>query len=63
MVCKKKLDKTYQFKLWPDIIHQYSYKYKFWYTVEKKIRDCQIYSPFSDFIGKDFLFEKTLTKG
>ena len=35
----KKIDKTYQFKLWPDN----SYKYKFWDTVGKKIRDRQIY--------------------
>ena len=33
----KKFDKTYQFNFWPDIIHQYSYKYKFWDTVEKKL--------------------------
>ena len=59
----KKIDKTYQFKLWPDIIHQYSYKYKFWDTVGKKIRDCQIYSPFSHFIGKGFTFERALIKG
>ena len=59
----KKNDKTYQFKLWPDIIHQYSYKYKFWDTLEKRIRDCQICSPFSYFIRKDFTFERALTKG
>ena len=29
----------------------------------KKVRDCQIYSPFSRFIGKGFSFERTLIKG
>ena len=29
----------------------------------KKIRDCQIYSPLSHFIGKGFIFERTLLKG
>ena len=31
--------------------------------MEKRIRDCQIYSPFSYFIRKDFTFERALTKG
>ena len=43
---------TYCFKLFPKIIHQYSYKYKFFDTVEKKIRDCKIYSPYLQFIDK-----------
>ena len=59
----KRSDNTYRFKLWPDIIDQHSYKYKFWDTVEKKIRDCQIYSPFSHFIGKGFSFEREIIKG
>ena len=29
----------------------------------KKIRDCQIYLPFSHFIGKGFTFERALIKG
>ena len=33
----KELDKTYECKLWLDSIHQYSYKYKLWDTVEKKL--------------------------
>ena len=28
---------TYRFKLFPEIINQYSYKYKFFNTVEKKL--------------------------
>ena len=43
---------TYCFKLFPKIIRQYSYKYKFFDTVEKKIRDCKIYSPYLQFIDK-----------
>ena len=30
------MDYTYCFKLFPEIINQYSYKYKFFDTVEKK---------------------------
>ena len=30
---------VYRFMLWPKIIDQYSYKYKFWDTVEKKISE------------------------
>ena len=33
----KESNHAYRFQLWPDIIHQYSYKYKFWDTVEKKL--------------------------
>ena len=29
----------------------------------KKYRDCQIYSPFSQFIGKGFSFEREIIKG
>ena len=43
---------TYRFKLFPKIVDQYSYKYKFFDTVEKKIRDCKIYSPYLQFIDK-----------
>ena len=32
----KQMDYTYRFKLFPEIIDQYSYKYKFFNTVEKK---------------------------
>ena len=52
------MDYTYCFKLFPEIINQYSYKYKFFDTVEKKKkkkkknRDCKIYSPYLQFIGK-----------
>ena len=33
---EKRSNHLYRFMLWPKIIEQYSYKYKFWDTVEKK---------------------------
>ena len=36
---------------------------KFWDTVEKKIRNGQIYSPYSQFIGKNLNFERKAIKG
>ena len=53
---------TYRFKLFPKVINQYSYKYKFFDTVYKKIRDCKIYSPYSQFIGWKFNFEREVVK-
>ena len=53
----------YSFKLDPKIIDNYSYKYKFWDTIEKIIRDRQIYSPYSQFLGKPFNFERKAIKG
>ena len=58
----KNMNYTYRFKLFPEIINQYNYKYKFFNTVEKKIRDCQIYSPHSQFIGKGFNLEREVVK-
>ena len=58
----KRSNNTYCFQLWPDNIDQYSYKYKFWDTVEKKNRNCQIYSRFSHLIGKGFSFEREIIK-
>ena len=54
---------VYSFKLDPKIIDNYSYKYKFWDTIEKTIRDGQIYSPYSQFLGKGFNFERKAIKG
>ena len=59
----KKYNHIYQFILNQKIIDQYSYNYKFWDTVEKEIRDGQIYSPYSQFIGKGFNFERKALKG
>ena len=54
---------TYMFTLYPKIIDNYSYKYKFWVTKEKTIRGGQIYSPYSQFLGKGFKFEREVLKG
>ena len=53
----------YRFKLDPKIIDTYSYKYKFWDTTENAIKDGQIYSPYSQFLGKVFNFERDALKG
>ena len=53
----------YRFKLDPKVIDNYSYKYKFWDTIEKLIRDRQIYVPYSQFLGKGFNFERKAIKG
>ena len=53
----------YKFKLDPKIIDNYSYKYKFWDTKEKKIKDGQIYSPYSQLLGKGFNLETDAIKG
>ena len=59
----KDYNSIYRFKLYPEIIDNYSYKYKFWDTIEKTIRDGQIYSPYSQFLGKGFNFERKLIPG
>ena len=53
----------YRFKLCPEIIENCSYKYKFWDTKVKTIRDGEIYSPYSQFLGKGFNFEREVLKG
>ena len=40
----KQMDYTYRFKLFPKIIDQYSYKYKFFITLEKKKRLSNLFS-------------------
>ena len=59
----KDSDHTYRFELYPEIINNYSYKYKSWNTKEKTIRDGQIYSPYSQLLGKGFNFEREVLKG
>ena len=59
----KTSDHIYRFKQDPKTIDNYSYKYKFWDAIEKKIRDGQIYSPYSQFLGKSFSFERKAIKG
>ena len=51
---------TYSFILYPKIVDGYSYKYKFYDTVEKKIRDCKIYSPFPHYKGNGFEFQRKI---
>ena len=53
----------YSFELDPKIIDNYSYKYKFWDTIEKIITDGQIYLPYSQFLAKGFNFERKPIKG
>ena len=53
----------YRFKLDPKIIDTYSYKYKFWDTTENTIKDGQIYSSYSQFLGKVFNFKRDALKG
>ena len=50
----------YNFILYPKLIDKCSYKYKFYNTVEKKIRDCKIYSPFSHYKGNGFEFQRII---
>ena len=52
-----------RFKFDPKLIDNYRYKYKFWDTIEKTIRDGKIYSPYSQFLGKGFNFEIKAIKG
>ena len=59
----KPTDNIYKFILNSEIVDQNSYKYKFWDTKEKKIRDCKIYSPYSQLLGKGFNFERKEIKG
>ena len=59
----KPTDNIYAFILNSEIVDQNSYKYKFWNTKEKKIRDCKIYSPYSQLLAKGFNFERKEMKG
>ena len=51
---------TYNFILFLKLIDKYSYKYKFYDTVEKKIRDCKIYSSLSHYKGNGFEFQRII---
>ena len=48
----KKDPKTYHFELRQDLIKLYSWSYKFYDVVDKKIKDCKIYSPFTHLINR-----------
>ena len=51
---------TYNFIFYPKIIDEYSYKYKFYDTVEKQFKDCKIYSPFSHYKANGFEFQRII---
>ena len=51
---------TYDFIIYPNVIDENCYKYKFYDTVDKKIKDCEIYSPFSHFEGNGFEFHRII---
>ena len=51
---------TYNFILYLKTIDENSYKYKFCDTVEKKNRDCKIYSPLSHYKGNGFEFKRLI---
>ena len=51
---------TYNFILCPKTIDENSCKYKFYNTVEKKIRDCKIYLLFSHYKGNGFEFKRLI---
>ena len=51
---------TYHFILHPNILYNYCHYYKFYDTVEKKIRALQIYSPFSHLTGNGFKFKRII---
>ena len=53
---------TYDYVIQPKLFHEYCYKYKYFDTIEKKyIKDCKIYSPFSQFKGNGLEFERFIT--
>ena len=51
---------TYHFILFPHTLYDNSFSYKFFDTVEKKIRHCRIYSPFLHFKNNGFAFQRIL---
>ena len=51
---------TYNFITYPSIIDENCYKYKFFDTVDKKIKDCKIHSQFSHFKGNGFEFQRII---
>ena len=50
---------TCNFIIHPKLLNDNCYNYKFYDTVEKKIRDYNIYSPFLHFKGNGFEFERS----
>ena len=53
---------TFDYVIQPKLFYEYCYKYKYFDTIEKKyIKDCKIYSPFSQFKGNGLEFERFIT--
>ena len=51
---------TYHFKLFPHTLYDNSFSYKFFDTIEKKIRDYRIYLSFLYFYNYGFEFQRIL---
>ena len=51
---------TYHFILYLNSLNNNCFSYKFFDTVEKKIRDCRIYSPFLHFKNNGFEFQRII---
>ena len=51
---------TYRFILYLNSLNDNCFSYKFFDTVEKKIRDCKIYLPFSHFKKNGFEFQRII---
>ena len=49
---------TYNWVVQPELFDDNCYKYKYFDTVEKKIKDCQIFLPFTLFKDNGFEFER-----
>ena len=54
----KKDLKTYRFEYRPDLLKLCGWPYKFYDVVDKKVKDCIIYSPFTHFINRGFVFNR-----
>ena len=53
---------TYRFKLLPETIDLYSYKYKFFSTVEKKLEIAKCILLIHNILGKDLILKERLSQ-
>ena len=56
----KQMNYPYQFKLYPQIFDQYSYKYKFRDTAEKKLKIVKFILHFTNLLEKDSILKENL---
>ena len=56
----KRTNHSYPFKLYPQIIDQYSYKYKFWDTTEEKLEIVKFILHFLSLLEKDSILKENL---